>query len=41
MNRQQLPLAAADADMSARATEIRMPARAEGHDTRNSREVRA
>ena len=39
MNRQQLPLTAADADMSGRSTEIRMPARPGRHDSRNGREV--
>ena len=41
MNRQQLPMTAADADMSARATEIRKPSRSGSHDTRNAREVDA
>ena len=40
MDRQKLPLPA-EPDISSRASEIRMPARAEGHALRNGREVRA
>lgn len=39
MDRQQLPPPAAELDMSSRASEIRVPARREGHDLRNGREA--
>lgn len=41
MDRQQLPLTAVDPGLQPRVTEIRMPARSEGHEIRNGREVRA
>lgn len=39
MNRQNLPAPAAEPDMAARVTEIRMAERSRGHEARNGREV--
>lgn len=41
MERQQLPPMAAEPDISARATEVRTPARREGIGLRNGREARS
>ena len=40
MNRQDLPLMAAEPDIPAQITEICMPSRSEKHDLRNGREAR-